>query len=99
MSLLPKADYLRPGAERAAREILDALAEGSVIVVDRNRAEAVLSEVLIQARVLGAKSTARTIADLLDGVRKGAEGKADPCAIAAMKTAVEIVREEFEVKP
>lgn len=96
MSLLPTRSQLLPGATKAASALLDALAEGSIVVVDRGRAEAAIAEVIVSLSIGTTKSTAREVADLINDFAKGAKGTS---AQIALEVAVDMVRKSYEVTP
>ena len=64
--LLPTREELQPGALVAARDLLAALAEGSVVVVDEGRATAALAEVIVTLHQGATRETARGCVAVLD---------------------------------
>ncbi len=86
--LLPTREELQPGALVAARDLLAALAEGSVVVVDPDRAVAALAEVIVGIHQGATRETARGCVAVLDRL---AEGMASVSAAAAIKGAADIL--------
>ena len=96
MSLLPTHDDLLPGATKAASALLDALAEGSIVIVDRGRAEAAIAEVIVALTVGVTKGTAEAVAELINDFAKGSK---NPSAEVALEVAADMVRKSYEVTP
>lgn len=92
--LLPSREELQPGAERAARDLLAALAEGSVVVVDEGRAMAALAEVVVLMHQGAARETARACATLID---RAAVGVKSPTVEGAMKGCAGLIRRGYGV--
>jgi hypothetical protein len=86
--LLPTREELQPGAERAARDLLAALAEGSIVVVDEGRAMAALAEVVVAMHQGATRETARGCVAVLDRL---AAGMASAAAQAAIMGAADIL--------
>ena len=97
MSLLPSRDDLLPGATKAASALLDALAEGSIVVVDRGRAEAAITEVLVTLTCSTGARTARLIVDAFELLSQSET--ASPHARSIFAVAAEAVRKAYEVTP
>jgi len=90
--LLPTREELQPGAERAARDLLASLREGSIVVVDEGRAMAALAEVVILMHQGAARETARGCASLLD---KAAAGVKSPTVEGAMLGCAGLIRRGY----
>lgn len=86
--LLPTREELQPGAERAAADLLDALAEGSIVLVNKGRAVAALAEVIVAMHQGATRETARGCAAVLDRL---SEGMASVTVAAAIKGAADIL--------
>ncbi len=86
--LLPTREELQPGALVAARALLAAMAEGSVVVVDEGRAVAALAEVIVTLHQGATRETARGCVAVLDRL---AEGVASVTVAAAIKGAADIL--------
>ena len=97
MSLLPSRDDLLPGATKAASALLDALAEGSIVVVDRGRAEAAIAYLLTTQTRSMVQKTAKAVAGLVDGFAGEVSASMPPGV--ALKAAAKTVRKAYEVTP
>ena len=96
MSLLPTHDDLLPGATKAASALLDALAEGSIVIVDRGRAEAAIADALATQTRATVQRTAREAAELINDFAKGSKS---PSAQIAYEVAVDMVKKSYEAAP
>ena len=90
--LLPTREELQPGAERAARDLLASLREGSIVVVDEGRAMAALAEVVILMHQGAARETARACASLID---RAAVGVKSPTVQGAMMGGAGLIRKGY----
>lgn len=95
-SLLPSRADLQPGVEEAARAILDALREGSAVIVDEGRAIAVLAEVMVAVRRMSAQGTAREIAEMAVGAAEKV-ARTHPTSAATFEAFADMVRRAYEV--
>lgn len=86
--LLPTREELHPGAIVAARDMLAALAEGSVVVVDPDRATAALAEVIVTIHQGATRETARGCVAVLDSA---AARMTSPTVAAALSGAADIL--------
>ena len=86
--LLPTREELHPGALTAARDLLAALAEGSIVVVDPDRATAALAEVIVTLHQGATRETARGCVAVLDRL---AEGMTSVTVAAVIRGAADIL--------
>lgn len=94
--LLPTHSELLPGATRAARDLLAALAEVSIVVIDADRAVAALAEIVVTIHIGASERTAREIASMAETAEQRV-ASTHPASAATFAAFADMVRRAYAV--